>query len=75
MVLGPEAPLLAVGAAFAVWLTQAAKLDANGNALVGDSGAAAAMSTLFRGPLVAGLIVLEGGAAAGMAIIPIMLPA
>jgi len=74
MVLGPEAPLLAVGAALAVSLTQAAKLDATGNALVGYSGAAAALSTLFGGPLVAGLLVLEGGASAGVAIIPIMLP-
>jgi len=33
------------------------------------------LSTLFGGPLVAGLILLESGAGAGMAIVPILLPA
>lgn len=74
LVLGPEAPLLALGAALAMWLTARAPLDAPGRGIVGASGATAAMSTLFGGPLVAGLMLLEGGAVAGLAIIPIMLP-
>jgi len=73
-VLGPEAPLLALGAALAVWLTSRVRLDDAGSAIVGASGSAAALSTLFGGPLVSGLMVLESGAAAGLAIIPIMLP-
>lgn len=75
LVLGPEAPLLALGAALAVWLTARAKLGAQDRGLVGAAGSAAALSTLFGGPLVAGLMMLESGAGAGMAIVPILLPA
>lgn len=75
MVLGPEAPLLALGAAAAVGLTKWARLDTPGRTMVGAAGSSAALSTLFGGPLVAGLMVLESGAGAGLAIIPIMLPA
>ncbi|HEX5334958.1 MAG TPA: chloride channel protein, partial [Propionicimonas sp.] len=49
-VLGPEAPLLALGAALAVWLTSRARLDDAGRNLVGAAGSAAALSTLFGGP-------------------------
>ncbi len=73
-VLGPEAPLLALGAALAVWLTSRARLDGAGRNLVGAAGSAAALSTLFGGPLVSGLMLLESGAAAGLAIVPIMVP-
>lgn len=75
MVLGPEAPLMALGGAIALWLTGWASLSAPARGLMGASGAAAAMSTLFGGPLVAGMMVLEGGAIAGLTIIPLMLPA
>lgn len=73
-VLGPEAPLLALGAALAVWLTSRARLDGAGRNLVGAAGSAAALSTLFGGPLVSGLMLLESGAAVGLAIVPIMVP-
>jgi H+/Cl- antiporter ClcA len=42
---------------------------------VGAAGSSAAVSTVFGGPLVAGLMMLESGAGAGLAIVPIMLPA
>lgn len=74
-VLGPEAPLLALGGGLAVWLTSRIRLDATSRNLVGAAGSAAALSTLFGGPLVAGMMLLESGAAAGLAIVPIMLPA
>ncbi|HEY3338966.1 MAG TPA: chloride channel protein [Propionicimonas sp.] len=74
-VLGPEAPLLALGGALAVWLTSRVRLDPAGRGLVGAAGSAAALSTLFGGPLVSGLMLLESGAGAGLAIVPIMLPA
>jgi H+/Cl- antiporter ClcA len=48
-VLGPEAPLLALGAGLAVWLTSRIRLDAAGRDLVGAAGSAAALSTLFGG--------------------------
>ena len=75
MVLGPEAPLLALGAAAAAWFTSWAKLDKPGQDMVGAAGSSAALSTLFGGPLVAGLMILESSAGAGLAIAPIMLPA
>ena len=72
-VLGPEAPLLALGGGLAVWLTSRVRLDAAGRNLVGAAGSAAALATLFGGPLVAGLMILETGAGAGLAIVPVML--
>lgn len=74
LVLGPEAPLIALGTIFGVWLTSWAKLDKRASAVLGMAGSGAAMSTLFGGPLVAGMMLLEGGAALGAAIIPTMLP-
>lgn len=74
-VLGPEAPLIALGTVVGVWLTSWARLPERGRAALGVAGAGAAMSTLFGGPLVAGLMLLEGGVGAGALVIPMLLPA
>lgn len=74
LVLGPEAPLIALGMICGAWLTGWAKLPQSGRTLVGVSGSAAAMSTLFGGPLVAGLMILESAAGAGIPIVAVMVP-
>ncbi|GEL95338.1 chloride channel protein [Cellulomonas composti] len=75
IVLGPEAPLIALGTIVAVWLTGWARLGPREGQVVGVAGAGAAMSTLFGGPLVSGLMLLEGGVGAGALVIPMLIPA
>jgi H+/Cl- antiporter ClcA len=75
LVLGPEAPLIALGAIVGTWVTRWAHLSQQGGVAIGVAGSGAAMSTLFGGPLVAGLMLLEGGVGAGALVIPLILPA
>ncbi|MBT0993296.1 chloride channel protein [Cellulomonas sp. DKR-3] len=75
LVLGPEAPLIALGAIVGTWVTRWAHLKEQGGVAIGVAGSGAAMSTLFGGPLVAGLMLLEGGVGAGALVIPLILPA
>jgi len=75
VVLGPEAPLTALGTVVGVWVTSWARLPGKGPAVLGVAGAGAAMSTLFGGPLVAGLMLLEGGVGAGALVVPLLVPA
>lgn len=75
IVLGPEAPLIALGAAAGTWLTQRARLAEHARVSMGIAGSGAAMSTLFGGPLVAGLMLLESGVGAGALVISLILPA
>lgn len=75
LVLGPEAPLIALGAIVGTWITRWAHLKQQGGVAIGVAGSGAAMSTLFGGPLVAGLMLLEGGVGAGALVIPLILPA
>ena len=75
IVLGPEAPLIALGAIVGTWVTSWARLDRRAGVVVATAGSGAAMSTLFGGPLVAGLMLLEGGVGAGALVIPLLVPA
>ncbi len=75
MVLGPEAPLIALGAIVGTWVTSWARMTDQGRTVVATAGSGAAMSTLFGGPLVAGLMLLEGGVGAGALVIPLLVPA
>jgi H+/Cl- antiporter ClcA len=74
-VLGPEAPLIALGAAVglaAVPLMRAGPQDA---ATLGTAGSFSAISALFGGPIVAGILLVEASAAQlGAALIPTLLP-
>ncbi|GIG36980.1 chloride channel protein [Cellulomonas pakistanensis] len=63
-VLGPEAPLMALGGIVGVWVTRWTGVTGPARGLLGASGASGAMSTLFGGPLVAGILLLEAGAGA-----------
>lgn len=64
VVLGPEAPLLTLGTIVGIAIAGRVGVRGQPAALLGASGAAAAMSTLFGGPLVAGVMLLEAGAGA-----------
>lgn len=74
VVLGPEAPLMAVGAALATIL--AGRWIARGpeNALVSTSGSAAAVAVIFGSPLVAAVFILESAGRAGLRQTLVVLP-
>jgi H+/Cl- antiporter ClcA len=73
-VLGPEAPLIALGSAVGVAAARMAKLSPRESAVLGTAGTFSAISALFGGPLVAGMLLLEGGLAVGAALLPLLLP-
>jgi H+/Cl- antiporter ClcA len=64
IVLGPEAPLMTLGGIVGVWMTSWTGVTGRARGLLGVSGASGAISTLFGGPLVAGVMLLEAGAGA-----------
>ena len=73
-VLGPEAPLIALGSAVGVAVTGFVKLNARETKVVGSAGSFSAISALFDGPLVAGMLLLESSVGLGAAVIPTLLP-
>jgi H+/Cl- antiporter ClcA len=73
-VLGPEAPLIALGSVVGVAVTRMVRLGPRENAVLGTAGSFSAVSALFGGPLVAGMLLLEGGLAMGTALLPALLP-
>ena len=62
-VLGPEAPLIAIGGGLALFVARQTKAAANpqAGAVLYASGAAAAVSALFGNPVVASVLFLEMG--------------
>ena len=59
-VLGPEAPLIALGSVVGMFVAQQAKLQGPAQNVVAQAGSFSAVSALFGGPLVAGVLFLEG---------------
>lgn len=73
-VLGPEAPLIALGSVVGVALARHLQLGDRENAVLSTAGSFSAVSALFGGPLVAGLLLMEGGLGMGAALLPVLLP-
>jgi H+/Cl- antiporter ClcA len=75
-VLGPEAPLLALGGGLAILAANRTRLrDApQGVALIAAAGAAAAIATVFGNPLVAVVLMLEVVGLAGSQVLLVLLP-
>jgi chloride channel protein, CIC family len=73
-VLGPEAPIVALGSAVGVAAARAASVGRRGSAVLSSAGEFSAISALFGGPLVAGMLLVEGGVAVGAALLPVLLP-
>jgi H+/Cl- antiporter ClcA len=61
LVLGPEAPLIALGAGLGVFAIRSLKKDtpAEAQAVMAAAGSIAAMSLLFNSPIIAAVILLE----------------
>ncbi len=73
-VLGPEAPVVALGGAIAIALTSFVRLGQHQQALLSLAGSFAALSALFGGPLVGGVFLLESAVGLGAQAIPVLLP-
>ena len=77
-VLGPEAPLIAIGGGLGVLALQLLKRDApqQAVAVTGAAGSFAAVSTLLGNPLVAAFLMLEvaGGTLGGALLGPLLMP-
>ena len=65
LVLGPEAPLIALGLGLGVLAVRVIRLDGTGAQLLVFAGAFAAIAALFGGPLVAAFLLFEVTAASG----------
>ncbi|MFI2645342.1 chloride channel protein [Streptomyces sp. NPDC018610] len=76
-VLGPEAPLMALGGGLALLFRNLvrAPATAGGTALLGASGAAAALCALFGNALVGAVFLVEVAGAGGSRLFAVMLPA
>ncbi|WP_079001502.1 chloride channel protein [Streptomyces sp. AS58] len=76
VVLGPEAPLMALGSGLALlslrWARSAP--DPATTALVATAGSTAAISTILGGPVVAAVLVVEAAALGGARLVVLLLP-
>ena len=73
-VLGPEMPVIALGSAVGVLVNGIVKLGPRERQVVANAGSFSAISALFGGPLVAGLLLVESGLSMGTALLPALLP-
>ncbi|MFF4644419.1 chloride channel protein [Streptomyces sp. NPDC001389] len=76
-VLGPEAPLIALGGGLALLLRDLARGPGTPQAsvLMGVAGAAAAISAIFGSPLIAAVLLIEVVGVGGPQLVAVMLPA
>ncbi len=81
VVLGPEAPLIAIGSGLGVLMVRLVKRDApaTATAVIGAAGSFAAISTLLGSPIVGAFLLMEaagiGGAILGVVLVPGLLAA
>ncbi|MGH3023769.1 MAG: chloride channel protein [Gaiellaceae bacterium] len=73
-VLGPESPVIALGMVVALGLAFFARLGEKESGVIATAGSFSAISALFGGPIVAGVMLVEAGAGLGAALIPALLP-
>jgi chloride channel protein, CIC family len=73
-VLGPEGPLIALGSVVGVVVASFARTNVQQGHVLSIAGSFSAISALFGGPLVAGMLLLEAGVGLGASIIPILIP-
>jgi H+/Cl- antiporter ClcA len=81
VVLGPEAPLIAIGSGLGVLVVQLVRRNAPATAIavIGSAGSFAAIATLLGSPIVGAFLLMEaagiGGAMLGVVLIPGLLAA
>lgn len=73
-VLGPEAPLIALGSVVGMVVVSKARIEGPSEQVLATAGSFSAISALFGGPLVAGILLLENGLAIGTILTAALLP-
>jgi len=73
-VLGPEAPLFALGSIVGLVAARFARLGEADGRVLSTAGTFSAVSALFGGPVAAAMLLLEAGVGMGALLIPIMIP-
>lgn len=73
-VLGPEAPLIALGAIVGVVISRFVRHGPRETAVLATAGSFSAISAVFGGPLVAGVMLMEASAGLGAASLPVLIP-
>jgi len=73
-VLGPEAPLIAIGSIVGMTVTLFVRLGKREETVLATAGSFAAISALFGGPIVGGIMLVESGVEMGAALLPVLLP-
>jgi H+/Cl- antiporter ClcA len=73
-VLGPEAPLVALGSVVGMAVTLFVRLGPQEEAVMGTAGSFSAISALFGGPIVGGMLMVESGIGLGAALLPALVP-
>ena len=73
-VLGPEAPVIALGSVVGVAAARFSPAGERATRVLASAGGFAAISALFGGPLVAGMLLVEGGIGMGAMLLPVLLP-
>ncbi|MFJ5811146.1 chloride channel protein [Streptomyces sp. NPDC093093] len=76
-VLGPEAPLIALGGGLALLFRRLTRIPGTPQttALLGAAGAAAAIAAIFGNPLIAAVLLIEVAGIGGPQLFAVMLPA
>lgn len=73
-VLGPEGPLIAIGAIVGLAITPFVRLGPRESGALATAGSFAAISALFGGPIVGGVLMMEAAIGFGASTVPILLP-
>jgi H+/Cl- antiporter ClcA len=73
-VLGPEAPLIALGSCVGMAVTLFARVGPQEARVLASAGSFSAISALFGGPIVGGMMIVESGLPLGAALLPVILP-
>ena len=73
-VLGPEAPLIALGSATGIAVGKIVHLGPRERQVVATAGSYSAISALFGGPIVASFMLMEGSLGVGARLVPVLLP-
>jgi H+/Cl- antiporter ClcA len=73
-VLGPEAPLIALGSVVGMVVTLFARVGEREAAVLATAGSFSAISALFGGPIVGGMMMVESGVEMGATLLPVLLP-
>ena len=73
-VLGPEGPLIALGSVVGLAIAKVARTEPKEGAVLAAAGSFAAIASLFGGPIVGGMLMVESGVGLGAALIPALIP-